>query len=281
MASSKITSLPKNTVEIEINIPWPEIKTTYDELLNSVTKEAEIKGFRKGKAPKNLVEENIDKNKLFEEVIKKIVPKVYSDAVKKHNLLPIISPRIEVLKAKSDSEWMIKATIALKPNISLKNYKDKIKTLKASKVKLWTPGKDKTKPDEKLTLEELVNTILEEAEIEISDELIKNEANRLLSDLIDQTRQVGLTIEQYLISKGKTNDQLRAEYAQTAKRNLSLEFALMEIADSEKITVSKEDIDGLLAKVENENEKSKLAKDTYYLAHLIRQQKTIDFLNNL
>ena len=111
--------------------------------------------------------------------------------------------------------------------------------------------------------------------------MIKNEANRLLADLVDQTRQVGLTIEQYLISKGKTNDQLKAEYAKTAQRNLSLEFILMEIADQEKITVDKEDINNLINKVENSQEREKLIKDSYYLAHLIRQQKTIDLLNNL
>lgn len=281
MPSSKITSLPKSTVEIEITIPWNEIKATYDEYLDQVTKDAEIQGFRKGKAPKSLVEEKIDKNKLYEEVVKKIVPKSYAEAVRQHNLTPVISPRIEILKAKIGEDWIIKATIAQKPKINLKNYKQKIGDLKKSKVKLWTPGQDKTKPDEKLSLDEIVNSLLGEVEIELSDELIKNEANRLLADLIDQTRTVGLTIEQYLISKGKTNEQLKAEYAQVAKKNLSLEFTLMEVADSEKITVSKEDIDKLLEKVENKSEKEKLAKDTYYLAHLIRQQKTIDFLNTL
>ena len=281
MPTSKLNTLPKQTVEIEINIPWVEIKSTYDEYLSQVSKDAEIQGFRKGKAPKQLVEEKLDKNKLYEEVIKKIVPKSYADAVREHQLTPVMSPRIEIINAKVGEDWAIKATIALKPKISLKNYKEKIKALRETKVKLWTPGQDKTKPPEKLSLDEIIEAIHKEIEIELSDELIKNEANRLLSDLVDQTRQVGLTIEQYLISKGKTNEQLRAEYAQVAKKNLTLEFALMEIADTEKITVSKEDIEGLLNKVENKDEKEKLTKDTYYLAHLIRQQKTIDFLNTL
>ena len=281
MSKSKINNLPKQTVELEIDIPWKEIETTYDEFLNSLVKDAEIQGFRKGKAPKNLVEEKIDKNKLYEEVIRKIVPKAYAEAVKEHALQPVISPKIEILKAKTGEDWQIKATIALKPKINLKNYKAKIEEARKSKVKLWTPGQDKEKKDEKLTMDEIVKTLLEEIEVELSDELVKNETNRLLSDLIDQTRQVGLTVEQYLISKGKTNEQLRAEYAISAKNNLSLEFALMEIADVEKITVAKEDIEKLISKVENPEEKAKLARDTYYLAHLIRQQKTIDFLNTL
>lgn len=281
MSQSKINRLPKQTVELEIEIPWSEIKTTYDEYLDAVTKDAEVEGFRKGKAPKSLVEEKVDKNKLYEEVIKKIVPKAYSDAVKENKLTPVISPRIEIVKAKIGENWAIKATLALKPEIKLKNYKQKISELKKSKVKIWTPGQDKKEKEDKLSLDEILAAILVETEVELSDELVKNEANRLLSDLVDQTRQVGLTIEQYLLSKGKTNEALRAEYALTAKKNLSIEFILMEIADSENITVTPDDLKQLIDKVENKEEKERLSKDSYYLAHLIRQQKTIDFLNTL
>ena len=281
MSDSKITRLPKQTVELEISIPWTEIKSTYEDIIKSVSQTAELKGFRKGKAPKSLVEEQTDKKKVYEEVIKKIIPKAYTEALSLHKLIPVMSPRIEILKAKEGDTWSVKATIALKPIVNLKNYKENIKKLKQSKVKLWTPGQDKTKKDDKLALEEIITALIKEVEIEISDELIKNESNRLLADLVDQTGKVGLTIEQYLISKGKTNEQLRSEYAQTARRNLTLEFTLLAIADSEKITVDQSDIDKLLEKVENKEEKEKLAKDSYYLAHLIRQQKTIDFLNNL
>ena len=284
MATSILKQLPKSTAELEITIPWSEIKTTYQVVLDQVTKESEIPGFRKGKAPKKMVEEKIDKGKIYEEVIKRIIPKAYAEAVSTHKLQPISSPKIEVVKAKQDEDWQVKATISLKPKISLKNYKDKIRDLKKAKVKIWTPGenqKENTKEPSKLSVDEIINALADEVEVELSDELITKEANRMLSDLIDQTKQLGLTVEQYLISKGKTNEQLRAEYTHTAKRNLTVEFALTEVADVENITVSQEDLDKILEKVEKPEEKEKLKKDSYYLAHLIRQQKTLDFLSNL
>ncbi|KKS46338.1 hypothetical protein A2781_03730 [Candidatus Gottesmanbacteria bacterium RIFCSPHIGHO2_01_FULL_42_27] len=284
MATSILKQLPKSTAELEITIPWSEIKTTYQVVLDQVTKESEIPGFRKGKAPKKMVEEKIDKGKIYEEVIKRIIPKAYAEAVSTHKLQPISSPKIEVVKAKQDEDWQVKATISLKPKISLKNYKDKIRDLKKAKVKIWTPGenqKENTKEPSKLSVDEIINALADEVEVELSDELITQEANRMLSDLIDQTKQLGLTVEQYLISKGKTNEQLRAEYTHTAKRNLTVEFALTEVADVENITVSQEDLDKILEKVEKPEEKEKLKKDSYYLAHLIRQQKTLDFLSNL
>jgi len=281
MTATTVKQMPKSTVELEITIPWSDIKSTYDQILTQVSKDAEISGFRKGKAPKKIIEDKADKNKLYEEVIRKIIPKAYSDAVKEHQLNPIISPKIEIIKAKIGGDWGVKAIISLKPKINLKNYKEKIKIIKAAKVKLWTPGQDKEAVQKKLDLEEIIKTVIEEVEIELSDELVNEEANRLLSDLIDRTRQLGLTMEQYLISKGKSREQLRAEYADEAKKNLTLEFALMEIAEAENITVNQTDIDNLLNNIKDEKEKEKLKSNSYYLAHLLRQQKTIDFINNL
>lgn len=282
MSSSTIKNFPKSTVELEIKIPWNEIEQTYNEELNTLINETELPGFRKGKAPKKLIEEKIDKNKLYEQVIKKIIPKVYSQALTIHKLTPIVSPKIEIVNAKIGEEWVVKAIVSLKPVIKLKNYKDKIKEYKKANVKIWTPGQKEEKDKEnKITLDEIIDILAKEIEVELSDQLITQEANRLLSDLVDRTRTLGLTIEQYVISKGKTVEQLKSEYAQTARKNLTVEFALSEIADNENITVSKEDIDELLNKVKSEEERQKLAKDSYYLAHLLRQQKTIDFLANL
>ncbi len=282
MSKWTVKNLPKSTSEIEIVIPWDEIKSTYNTVFEDVAKEMEIPGFRKGKAPRELVEKQVDKNKIYEEVIKRIVPKAYQEAVTANSLKPVTSPRIELTKAKEGEDWVIKATLALKPKVDLKNYKEKIREFKRGKVKIWTPGSNEKKEEEsKPTLDELLKVLLESVEVELSDILIQEETNRLLSQLLDQTQKLGLTVEQYLMAKGKTTEQIRAEYAQTAARNLATEFALAEIADTEKIVVTDEDLNKLLAKVEKPEEREKIKKDSYYLAHLIRQQKTIDFLNSL
>ncbi len=283
MITSEVKNLPKATAEIQITISWDEIKETYGKILEKYTKEVELPGFRKGKAPKDLVEKNIDKSKVYEEVVREIIPKAYTKALQENKLTPVTAPKVEVVKAKEGEEWIVKATLALKPKIVLKNYKEKIRELKNGKTKIWTPGSpnEKDKTENKPNLEEILSAVVSGIEIELSDLLITEEANRLLSNLVDQTQKLGLTVEQYLISKGKTTEQLRAEYAKQASKNLTVEFALAEIADKENITVSQSDIDKILEKVEDVKEKERLKQDSYYLAHLIRQQKTLDFLSSL
>ncbi len=286
LSTSTVTKLPKATAELEMTIPWDEIKDTYQKIFNSVVSSAEISGFRKGKAPKKMVEERVDKTKIYEEVAKEIVPKAYAEGVKTHSLSPVASPKVELVEASEGKPWKLKATIALKPGINLKNYKEKIKELKKTKAnKIWLPGQEKKadakEEDKKPTLDELMNVLTAEVEVELSDLLITEEANRLLSGLLDQTQKLGMTVEGYLQAKGLTSEQLRADYATQARRNLTVEFALSEIADKENISVTNEDIEQLIAKGTSDEEKTKLRSQSYYLAHLLRQQKTLDFLYNL
>jgi trigger factor len=282
MITSTIENLPKATAQITITIIWDEVKESYQKIFNRVVNDSEIAGFRKGKAPKKLIEDKIDKTKIYEEVVKEIIPNAYGKAVQEQKIRPVSSPKIEVIKAKENENWVIKATVALKPTVKLKNYKEKIKELKQSKTKIWTPGSDPKKEEEKKpTVDEIVRVLLAEAEVELSEILVTDEANRLLTGLIDQTQKLGMTVEQYLLAKGKTTEQLRAEYALQASNNLKIEFIINEIAETEKITVTQEDLDKLISKAEKPEERENLKKESYYLAHLIRQQKTFDFLNSL
>ncbi len=281
MDNSTLKELPKSTIEIEITVFWDEVKDYYEKILNKAVKELEVAGFRKGKAPKKIAEKKLDKNKIYEEVIKELIPKIYSEEIKKYNLHPITAPKITLVNAKENTDWIIKILLALKPIIKLNQYQEKIKQLKKEKVKIWTPSSKEEEKNEKISIDEILEAVLQEVEIELSDFLVEEETNKLLSDLIDQVQKLGLSIDQYLAAKGKTSQQLREEYQKQAKKNLSIEFILSEIAEKENIFVDQNDIDNLLAKIKDEKEKEKIRQNSYYLAHLIRQQKTLDFLKNL
>lgn len=279
--TSALTKLPKNTVKLIITLSWAEVKDVYEKSLAKIVKEAELPGFRKGKAPKKLVEEKIDKTKIYEEVLKTLIPKAYSDALKEHNLSPIISPRVNVLKVDEGSDWQFEVLTCLEPTVKLNDYKKEIAKLKASK-KIWVPGKDLKKQSEEekkgVELSEAFRVLLDQAEVEISDLLVEDQVNKKLADLIDQTKHLGLTVEQYLLSKGLTSEMLREQYKKEALETLKLEFILEKIADEEKITVSSEEVEAFFKKISDQKQKEMLEKQRYYVSMLIRRQKTIDFL---
>ena len=278
-----INRLPDGTIDLTITIPWPEIKTAYDKFFNQAVGQVEVPGFRKGKAPKEMAEKKVDRTKVFEEVIKEIIPQYYTQAISSNNLKPIVNPKIELIKAKEDEDWQFKATICEKPKVDLGNYRQSISAVN-KKSPIWVPGKDKEKPEEKeertKTLGGILELLLKEAKVTLPDILLENEVNKMLSNLLDELQKLGLTVEQYLASKGKTTEQIRQEYREEAKKTLSLELILEEIAEKENITVSPHEIEDFIEKAPAE-EKPILSQRRYFLASILRRQKTLDKLLNL
>ncbi len=234
------------TIELTLSIPWDSIQKTYNEVVEDFVKETELPGFRKGKAPRSAVEEKLDKTKVYEEVLQRLIPKLYSEAVQQEKIHPIVMPKINLLEAKEGQEWKILAITCEKPDITLGKYKEAIVDLKASKQKkIWVPGQEPKKEEEKPqkpTLDEILQVIYTSITTVLPKILQDQEVNRLLSDLVDQTKKLGLTVEQYLASTNRTADGIRHEYEQQAKRTLTLEFGLEAIADREGIIISDDDI---------------------------------------
>jgi len=281
----KINRLPKSEVEILLSIPWEEIKKTYAEIVAETTKTAQVQGFRRGKAPKKLVEEKLDKNKIYSQAIQKIIPQYYEEVIKNNNLNPIISPKISLTKSAEGENWEIKILTCEKPKIELGNFKEDLKKdLKTEDI--WLPGKAANQPskDEKVLKEEknqkIIQWLLAHLQVEISDLLLEEDINRRLANLIDQTAHLGLSVEQYLNSTGKTADQLKQEYRQQANETWKLELILNEISEKEKIVVEPSEIEAVIQKAPDE-EKKLLESQKYVLASLLRRQKTLDFLTNL
>ena len=273
--------LPGNTVELTITIPWKVIKSTYNKIHDELISNVELSGFRKGKAPKELAEKQLDKTKIYEEVLKEMVPHVYADTVKQENLHPIISPRIQVLVADINQDWKIRAETCEAPEITLGKYQEAVTKLKQAKgKKIWTP-QDKSSADQKkpeITVGELLDALYTEIKVDLSHLILEQEVNRMLSRLVDELAKLGLSVEQYLTSHGKTSEILRKEYEDEAQKTLSLEFALEKIADNEKVTIENAEIDAVIKAAKTPSEQSGLEKQRYYIGSLLRRQKTLQKL---
>src|SRR3989344_7372883 len=114
--------LGKNAFEFEVIIDKKDITTKYTSELGKALSEVTVEGFRKGKAPKNIAEKSIDKQKVYEAVINSLLPVIVSDIVKKENLKPIVNPQIRLTEAKEGEDWKISVLIAERPTITIRDY---------------------------------------------------------------------------------------------------------------------------------------------------------------
>lgn len=282
---SALNKQPDGTIELTITVPQKRVSEAYEKTLRQLAKETEINGFRKGKAPLKKVEEKIGKTKIYEEVLKTLIPEVYVEAVKEQKVKPIINPQISVVSLEEGKDWQIKATTCELPELKLGDYKGEIKKALASE-KIWVPGKDKEKKTEEKESEQLgkiFQILLKTIKIQIPELLIQEEINRMLSRLIDQTGRLGLTVEQYLASIGKTSDQIRQEYRQQAEESLKLELILSAIADQEKVQIGDSEVQKMIDATPDEKTKKAMEIPTQraYLRQLLRKRKAIDILTKL
>lgn len=282
-----IKKLPKNTVEADVVLPASYLKKQKEEAFSRLQKELVVEGFRKGKVPSSIAKKHLKDEQILEEALRKILPEIYSEIVKKESLSPIYNPKIEFVKAKDGEDWQIKITIALRPAINLKDYKKIVKDIKAKEKKpdIWVPGKDKEKkPEEKdntILLNKILEALLKEVEIEISDLILDEELNHKLALLVDDIRKIGLTTEDYLKSKNTTMDQLKNSYRKEIEDIYKLEFILNEIADKENIKVEISDLEKIFSSITDEKQKETARQNSYYYASILRKQKTLDYLISL
>jgi len=274
--TSTITKKEDKTIALKINVTWEEVKKAREEVIAEMVKNADLPGFRKGKAPKKIVEEKLDKSRVQEETLRHLLPKAYIEAVKEHKIEPIIDPKVHIKPLEEGKDWEFEALTAEEPEISLGEYKKNVQSVTA-KSKIIVPGKEK----QEVKLEDIIKALLDSTTVEIPKILIEREADKLLSQSLDEIKKLGPTLDQYLSSTGKTAEMLRLEAEGKAANDLKLEFTLRKVADSEKITVSDADLENTIGKAKTSEEKQNLQANKYLLASILRQQKTLDFLRSL
>jgi FKBP-type peptidyl-prolyl cis-trans isomerase (trigger factor) len=273
---SLIERTPDGTIEIKITLPWTLIKKEWDVAVEALAKTANLPGFRKGKAPAKMVEENLDKSRIKDEIIKKLLPTAYGEALKENNIKPVIDPQIHIDGELTEGkDWTFHALTCEFPEVNLGTYKAEVKKITA-KSKIIVPGKEPEAPK----FDEIVEVVLTAAEAKIPAILVQKEADRLLSQMLDEIKKLGMTLDQYLASTSKSAEDIRAEYAKKAEKDLKLEFVLQKIAETEKITVDDAEIQKTIDAAKPE-EREGLNSNKYLLASIIRQQKTLDFLRSL
>ncbi len=253
-------------MKFSFTVTKSQVTKAYDQQLETAISTTVVKGFRKGKAPKKLVESQLGQSKLQQLAVESILPQSYSKAIQTKKITPISFPKINLKTVEKNGDFIFEAEVAQKPDIKLGNYQQVVR-LALSKfsptTKIWKPGDPQTPPssdtnqhDQKLTL--LFNTLVNTVTLKVPTLLVNQEVDRLLSRLLEQIDNLGLTLDDYIRSINKTLDELKSEYQKSAIRTLKLEFILQAIASDLNLTVTEAEVDRLIDSVPDPKTKNQL-----------------------
>lgn len=257
----KITEkeIKNSTAKVEVLVPVDRIDHVKEEVVDEMIKNVTVKGFRQGKAPKNIAQNNLDPEKLNNHIISHLLNESVTEVIKEKSYRTLGRPVLEKLETTKEGEVLLLMNFPLYPEFKLGDYKDKIKKAKI---------KDKN-------VEDVYNVLLKNIKLDISPLLVEEEVNHALSRLEEQASSLNITLEKYLESIKKTKAEVQKEYEKNALESIKLDLILLTIAKEEDLKITEKEVQSLSqlanAKIEQLDQ----------IKSILLRRKTIDFLKDL
>ncbi|HNR03656.1 MAG TPA: trigger factor [Bacillota bacterium] len=191
--NSKLEKLENNVATLEISVSAEKLEEGIMKSYLKNVKKFNIAGFRKGKAPRKIIERHYGEAVFYEDAINIICPDAYDEAVKEHNLEPVDRPDIDIVDIESGKGLVFKAAVTVKPEVALGQYKG----IEAEK-------KEYNVTDEEVDKE--IETIREKNArlIDISDRPVKNGDITIIDfkGFVEDKQFAGGTSENYSLEVG-------------------------------------------------------------------------------
>lgn len=113
-----------NDATLKITLPAEEVNKGFKRAVAKIAGQVNIPGFRKGKAPRNIIEMHYGKEAVKQEAFELVANQCYTEALEQEKLIPVSDPKVEdsVFEENKDMELTIKVT--LKPEVKLGDYKE-------------------------------------------------------------------------------------------------------------------------------------------------------------
>ncbi len=121
--SVQVEKLEKSMVKLTIEVPAGEFEAAVNQAYQKSKSKIAIPGFRKGKVPRIMIERMYGAKIFYEDAANIIIPDAYEKAAKESGLTIVAQPEFAVKKAEKGQPFIFTATVAVKPEVTLGEYK--------------------------------------------------------------------------------------------------------------------------------------------------------------
>lgn len=121
--SLQVEKLENNMAKLTIEVPAEDFEKAVEGAYNKQKNRISIPGFRKGKAPRKMIEQMYGREVFYEDAANALIPDAYDNALEECTEDIVSSPKIEVTQIESGKPFIFTAEVALKPEVTLGKYK--------------------------------------------------------------------------------------------------------------------------------------------------------------
>ncbi len=130
--SLQVEKLEKNMAKLTIEVSAEKLEKAIEGAYRKNKSRISVPGFRKGKAPRKMLEQMYGKNLFYEDAANDLIPDAYDEALKECTENIVSAPKINVVQIEAGKPFIFTAEVALKPEVTLGEYKgvsvDKVDT---------------------------------------------------------------------------------------------------------------------------------------------------------
>ena len=122
--SVSFESKETNRGVLTFTISQEQIKPELDRVFNSVKKNLNVPGFRKGHLPRPVFNQRFGEEALYQDTLNALLPAAYEAAVKEAGIEVVAQPQFDVTSMEKGQDWTITAEVVTKPEVKLGEYKN-------------------------------------------------------------------------------------------------------------------------------------------------------------
>ena len=183
MVKVEIEDIKPSSKKFHIEVSPQKVEKKREEIISKIKKTASIKGFRKGKVPKDIIEQTYKKD-IDEDVQRELIAEAYEFAIEDNKVEPISEPGFTSVVFEKDKPFSFDATVDVKPHVELKEYNGI--EIEKKKVEISKEDIDKTLEqirDAFATLEDKKEGVAENGDIAVVDiKTVSKETNSIIKD---------------------------------------------------------------------------------------------------
>ena len=283
-----VEKLPSSEAVLDVEVTWDEMQKASDKAYRKLVQQVNVPGFRRGKAPRSILERQVGKDYIYTEGLDELITEVYRNAVKEHELNPIAQPKVDAPVFEMNQPYHFSLTIPVVTPPVLGDYKslhfdrpeaevtseevekelESLRNRQTDWVEVERPAqmKDRVTVDLKLTSGEQQISDLKDNPFELTDErsgLFKGMDEQVVGMQRGESKTFSTTIpEDYINEKyrGKQADFSILLHKVEEKHEPELDDAFAEKASGGELTTL-EDLRKELSDNILENKKRKIRDD--------------------
>ncbi|MDQ1001306.1 trigger factor [Neobacillus niacini] len=164
----KWEKLEGNTGVLTVEVSAEKVNEGLTAAFNKVVKTVNVPGFRKGKMPRQMFEKRFGVESLYQDALDILLPEAYGNAIDEAGIEPIDRPDIDIEQMEKGKELIFKATVQVKPEVTLGEYKG----LEVEEFDTTVTDEDVAKELETLQNRQAELVVKEEGTAELGDTVV-------------------------------------------------------------------------------------------------------------